>query len=171
LELRWIKALRDTGWHAAPCEPKEIDMSPIGWTDALHLAYEPIDSANREFMALLAAAERADDARFPSAWGAVVDHTAAHFADEDRWMRETGFAGAAAHQLQHRVVLNLLRDGLAMARKGELEAVREMALELNAWFAKHTQAMDAALALHMRRQPEPRRRTSAPGKTADGPTE
>jgi len=171
LHLRWIKALRDTSWHAAPCEPKEIDMSPIGWTDALHLACEPIDSANREFMALLAAAERADDARLPSAWGAVVDHTAAHFADEDRWMRETGFAGAAAHQLQHRVVLNLLREGLAMAHDGHFGAVREMALELDAWFAKHTQAMDAALALHMRRQPEPHQRTSAPGKTPGGPTE
>jgi len=171
LELRWIKAQRNAGWHAAPCEPKEIDMSPIGWTDALHLAFDPMDRVHREFIDLLAAAERADDAEFPSAWGAVVDHTAARFADEDRWMRETRFAGAAAHQLQHRVVLNLLRDGLAMARKGELEAMREMALELDAWFAKHAQAMDAALALHMRRQPEPRRSTCAPGKTAGGPTE
>ena len=67
-------------------------------------------------------------------------------------------------------ILNLLRDGLAMARNGELDAVREMALELAAWFAKHTQTMDAELALHMRRQPEPRRRTRAPGKTVGGPT-
>ena len=146
-------------------------MSPVGWTDALHLAYEPMDRVHREFIDLLGAAERAGDAGLARAWGAVVDHTAVQFADEDRWMRETHFAGAADHQLQHRVVLNLLRDGLAMARKGELEAVREMVLELDAWFAKHTQAMDAALALHMRRQPEPRQRTSAPGKTADGPTE
>ena len=146
-------------------------MSPIEWTDALHLAHEPMDRVHREFIDLLAAAERADDTELASAWGAVVDHTAGHFADEDRWMRETHFASAANHQLQHRVVLNLLRDGLAMARKGELEAVREMALELDAWFAKHTQAMDAPLALHMRRQPEPYRGTRAPGKAAGGPTE
>ena len=145
-------------------------MSPIEWTDALHLACEPMDRAHREFMALLAMAECADNAELVGAWGAVVDHTAAHFADEDRWMRETRFAGAVDHQLQHRVVLNLLRDGLAMARNGQFAAVREMALELDAWFAKHTQAMDAALALHMRRQPEPRRRTSVAGKTASGPT-
>jgi hemerythrin-like metal-binding protein len=143
------------GWHAAPCEPKEIEMSPTGWTDALHLAHEPMDRVHREFINLLAAAEGADDTDLVSAWGAVVDHTAVHFANEDRWMRETHFADAADHQLQHRVVLNLLRNGLAMARDGQLDAVREMALELDAWFAKHTQAMDAALALHMRRQPEP----------------
>jgi hemerythrin-like metal-binding protein len=171
LELRWIKALRDTGWHAAPCEPKEIEMSPIGWTDALHLAFDPMDRVHREFIDLLAAAERADDAELVSAWGAVVDHTAVHFADEDRWMRETGFAGAADHQLQHRVVLNLLRYGLALARDGNFEAVREMALELDAWFAKHTHAMDAALALHMRSQPKPQRRARAPNKTVGGPTE
>ncbi len=144
-------------------------MPPVEWTDALHLNYEPMDSVHREFIDLLAAAERASDAELVGAWGAVVDHTAAHFAAEDSWMRETRFAGAADHQLQHRVVLNLLRDGLAMARNGQLEAVREMALELAAWFAKHTQAMDAALALHMRRQPEPRRRTGARRHVVHGP--
>lgn len=146
-------------------------MSPIGWTGALHLAFGPMDRVNREFIDLLAAAERAGDAELVGAWGAVVDHTQVHFADEDRWMRETRFAGAADHQLQHRVVLNLLRDGLAMARNGQLEAVREMALELDAWFAKHSQAMDAALALHMRRQPEQYRGTHAPGKAVFGPSE
>jgi hemerythrin len=49
------------------------------------------------------------------------------------------------------VVLNVLREGLALARTGQYAAVREMAGELAAWFAKHTQSLDAALALHMRR--------------------
>lgn len=145
-------------------------MSPVEWTEALQLDHEPMDCVHREFIVLLAAAERASDAELVNAWGAVVDHTAVHFAMEDRWMRETGFAGAADHQLQHRVVLNLLRDGLAMARHGQYPAVREMTLELAAWFAKHTQAMDAALALHMRRQPEPRLHTSARCKTLRDPS-
>jgi hemerythrin-like metal-binding protein len=134
-------------------------MSPVvEWTDALHLAFEPMDRVHREFIVLLAAVERAHDDELATAWSTVVDHTAAHFAMEDGWMRKTRFAGAPDHQLQHRVVLNLMRGGLAMARDGQFEAVREMALELAAWFAKHTQAMDAALALHMRRQPEPDQR-------------
>lgn len=145
-------------------------MSPVEWTEALQLDHEPMDRVNREFIDLLAAAERASNAELASAWGAVIDHTAAHFEMEDRWMQETRFAGAADHQLQHRVVLNLMRDGLAMARAGQCPAVREMVLELAAWFAKHTQAMDAALALHMRRQPEPRRHTDARLKTLRGPT-
>jgi hemerythrin-like metal-binding protein len=127
-----------------------------------------MDRVHREFIDLLAAAERANNAELASAWGALVDHTAVHFADEDRWMRETHCADAANHQLQHRLVLNLLRDGLAMARDGQSAAVREMALELAGWFAKHTQTMDAALALHLRSQRRPRRSTSAPGKPKGG---
>ena len=57
--------------------------------------------------------------------------------------------------MQHRVVLNLLREGEVMARSGQLAPVREMANELAGWFIKHTQSMDAALALHMRRQTPP----------------
>jgi hemerythrin len=41
-------------------------------------------------------------------------------------------------------------DLLALARAGNMAAVREMAGELAVWFAKHTQTLDAALALHMR---------------------
>lgn len=66
-------------------------------------------------------------------------------------MRSTAFAAAANHLLQHRVVLNLLMEGAAMARTGRLAPVREMAQELASWLVKHTQSMDAALALHLRR--------------------
>ncbi len=145
-------------------------MSPVEWTEMLQLDHEPMDRASREFMALLGAAERASDAELASAWGAVIDHTVAHFELEDRWMRETRFAGAADHQLQHRVVLNLMRDGLAMARAGQCPAVRELVLEVAAWFSKHAQAMDAALALHMRHQPGPRPHTTARRKALRDPT-
>jgi hemerythrin len=40
-----------------------------------------------------------------------------------------------------------------MAQAGDNEALRAMTLELASWFLKHTQSLDAALALHMRRFP------------------
>ena len=80
-------------------------MPPVEWTEALQLDHEPMDRVHREFIALLATAERASDAELASAWAALIDHTATHFAMEDGWMRETRFAAAADHQLQHRVVL------------------------------------------------------------------
>ena len=55
----------------------------------------------------------------------------------------------------------LLTVPTAAIRAGNMAAVREMAGELAVWFAKHTQTLDAALALHMRsvRSEAPARRT------------
>lgn len=142
-------------------------MNTLQWTDALRLDYEPMDRVHRDFVQLLAQAQTASDDALPQAWTALVEHTAEHFGREDQWMRSTRFATAEQHMLQHRVVLNLLREGIAMARAGEMAPVREMASELGAWFAKHAQSQDAALALHLRREIRPATaRRAAGGKRA-----
>lgn len=125
-------------------------MHTVEWSDALLLEYAPMDDVHHAFVDLLALAQGAPDAALPQAWSAVIDHTVMHFGREDEWMKRTRFAAADNHIMQHKVVLNVLREGLALARSGELAAVREMAGELAVWFAKHTQTLDAALALHMR---------------------
>lgn len=131
-------------------------METVEWSEALLLDFAPMDTAHRTLVDLLAQAQSATDEALPTAWAALLAHMEEEFAEEDRWMRATRFASASNHLLQHHVVLNLLREGAAMARDGQLAPVREMASELAAWFFKHTQSMDAALALHMRRQDGPR---------------
>jgi len=69
-------------------------------------------------------------------------------------MKSTHFSSEPNHTLQHRVVLNVMREGLGLARNGDNTEVRGMAAELARWFAKHIQSLDAALALHMRRHLE-----------------
>jgi hemerythrin-like metal-binding protein len=140
---------------------EESEMNTLEWSDALVLGFEPMDRMHREFVALLGQAQNATDAQLPSAWSAIVDHTARLFERENQWMRKTRFAGATDHMLQHRVVLNLLRDGLAMTRRGDLPPVREMAQELATWFVKHTQSLDAALALHLQGQADTSLRRSS----------
>ena len=125
-------------------------MNTVEWSEALVLDYPPMDDVHHAFVDLLALAQAAPDEALPSAWAAVIVHTALHFGREDEWMRRTKFAAADNHIMQHRVVLNVLREGLALARNGDFAAVRNMAGELAVWFAKHTQSLDAALALHMR---------------------
>ena len=135
-------------------------MNTVEWTDALRLDYPPMDDVHHAFVDLLALAQTAPDEALPQAWSAVLDHTVLHFGSEDEWMRHTRFAAADNHIMQHKVVLNVMREGLALARAGDLKAVRDMAGELAVWFAKHTQSLDAALALHMRgagAEPPPRR--------------
>ena len=124
-------------------------MATLEWSDALALDMVAMDATHQEFVDLLAQVNAADDAALPTAWQALVAHTDAHFAQEDRWMVSTGFAADNCHSLQHRVVLQIMRDGAERGAKGELHVIRGMASELVTWFTHHAQTMDAALAQHM----------------------
>jgi hemerythrin-like metal-binding protein len=126
-------------------------MPLLEWSDALALDLPTMDDTHREFVELLGAVEAADDVALVPAWQALVAHTDAHFAQEDRWMRETRFATGNCHSVQHAVVLRVMREGLERAGAGDLAMLRMMAAELAQWFPQHAQGMDAALALHLRR--------------------
>jgi len=125
-------------------------MPDLTWSEALALDLPLMDETHREFVGLLGAVADAADADLMPAWEALVDHTDAHFSQEDRWMRQAGFASGNCHATQHAVVLATLREGLALGRAGQLDVVRRLALELALWFPRHAQSMDAALALHLR---------------------
>lgn len=119
----------------------------LAWSDGLALGLDAMDRTHREFVDLLAQVALAGDESVPSAWAALIGHTQAHFDQEDRWMRDTGFASGNCHATQHRVVLSVMREGAA---SGQVAMIRQMADELAAWFPAHAQTMDAALALHLR---------------------
>jgi hemerythrin-like metal-binding protein len=125
-------------------------MTRLPWSDALSLNLPEMDETHREFVALLAVVSDATDEHLLDAWAALVDHTDAHFTQEDVWMRQTRFASGNCHSTQHKVVLIVMREGLVQGTAGRLDAIRQMASELADWFPKHAQTMDAALALHMR---------------------
>jgi hemerythrin-like metal-binding protein len=127
-------------------------MSALEWSDALALDLPLMDDTHREFVDLLAAVDEADDAALVAAWQALVEHTEQHFGQEDAWMAATRFASGNCHAMQHKVVLQVMREGAERAGgRGELHVVRAMAAELALWFPQHAQSMDAALALHLRR--------------------
>lgn len=125
-------------------------MAALQWSGSLALDLPPMDETHQEFVALLAQVENADDARLVAAWRALIDHTVEHFGTEDAWMRSTGFSSTNCHTVQHRVVLEVMREGLVQGLKNQTDAIRRMARELAVWFVQHAQTMDAALALHLR---------------------
>jgi hemerythrin-like metal-binding protein len=125
-------------------------MPALPWSEGLELGVSVMDTTHKEFIDLLAEAEAADDDSLPGVWEELVAHTADHFAREDEWMLATGFALENCHSSHHKVVLQVLRDGLAKAASGDLAPARQMIRELAVWFPQHAQTMDAALALHLR---------------------
>jgi hemerythrin-like metal-binding protein len=122
-------------------------MPTLQWSDTLALDLPMMDDTHKEFVALLAqVTDAADDALLPL-WHELLAHTDAHFAREDQWMKDTGFSSSNCHSTHHQVVLQVMREG---EKRADLAIVRQMADELGIWFPQHAQAMDAALALHLR---------------------
>lgn len=125
-------------------------MPGLAWSEALSVSMPAMDATHQEFVDLLAAVQQADDASLMRHWQALIAHTQDHFAREDKWMRDTGFAPDNCHGTQHAVVLQVLREGTERGKQGELAAIRQMADELAMWFPQHAQTMDFGLALHLK---------------------
>ena len=119
------------------------------WSDDYQLNNPAMDTTHREFVDLLNDVLQADDSHLLPQWEALVDHTQDHFDREDRWMLATGFTADNCHASQHKIILQIMREGTQRGRAGELHVPRQMARELTVWFPQHAQAMDAALALHL----------------------
>lgn len=126
-------------------------MATIEWSGAFCLDLPLMDDTHRQFVDLLALAQDAADDALPAAWQSLIEHTDGHFAQENRWMLATGFSSSGCHTIQHKVVLQVMREGAVQAAAGDMASLRNMASELALWFAQHAQTADAALALHLRR--------------------
>ena len=126
-------------------------MTRLQWSDALSLDMPAIDDGHRRFVELLDLAHEARDTSLVDRWRDLCTHPARIFEREDRWMHATLFSSDAIHSTQHKVVLQVMREGLAAGESGDLATIRKMAGELGQWFANHSQSMDAALALHLRK--------------------
>jgi hemerythrin-like metal-binding protein len=125
-------------------------MSTLQWSDSLALGLPFMDDTHHEFVDLLAAVVNASDTDLLTTWRSLIEHTDDHFGREDQWMQDTRFSSGNCHSMQHKVILQVMREGDTRGQAGELDVVRQMAHELGIWFPQHAQSMDAALALHLR---------------------
>jgi len=125
-------------------------MTALAWSEALALKQPRMDQTHREFVELLqqldeAAADPARD--LLPLLAALQRHTEDHFAQEERWMADIGFAAQNCHSTQHAQVLKVLAEvPRVLAEKGDRELARVLSDELGKWFVVHAQTMDAALA-------------------------
>jgi len=126
-------------------------VTPLQWKETLFLDLPAMDQPSQQLAALLEQACAASDADLVDRWQQLVAHTEAQFEREDHWMRQTGYPSTRVHSVQHKVVLQAMREGLQNAGAGQLPLIRTMARELGTWFAQHNQSLDAALALHLRK--------------------
>ena len=122
---------------------------PLVWSESMSLAMPAMDRPHEDIVDQLALVEAASDEQLLDAWNALIDHTAEHFGDEDRWMQATGVAPDNCHSSQHAIVLKIMREGAEKCAKGDLAIVRQMAYELTVWLPHHVAAMDSEQTIRL----------------------
>jgi hemerythrin-like metal-binding protein len=111
-----------------------------------------MDDTHGEFMALMHTLRQTPPAERMPAYDALVRHTEAHFAQEERWMAQLGLPPQNCHAGQHANVLETLHEVGKRARQGDPGLIERMLDALDEWFALHVVAMDSALADALRAQ-------------------
>lgn len=126
-------------------------MTTLAWQPEFDLQQPRMDRTHHEFIELLAAAEHAaPGAPTDAALNALLEHTEAHFEQEERWMAQLGFAPEGCHSMQHDSVLQVLREVVRRhATAADPGLVGQLVAALGQWFPMHATMMDAALAMTM----------------------
>jgi hemerythrin len=141
-------------------------MALIQWQDSFSLGIAEVDHEHKALIGLindlhgsLTTTARADEiAEFLAELHASI---AAHFALEERLMRQAGYRDLAAHKAEHEQLLDEIRgimDDQRSARGADYE--RTLAERLREWFERHFR--DADRRLHNAMHPEKRRGSSGP---------
>ncbi len=125
-------------------------MALVEWSDKLVLGSERMDATHRELVEQLNALHAASEAHDLPLLDAFIEHTVAHFEQEERWMQEIAFPPIHCHTREHAGVLGVMRDVRRMVAEGKPELARVLTRELAPWFENHAASMDAILAFFLR---------------------
>lgn len=120
-----------------------------GWSDRLSLPYPAMDETHQEFVELCAALSEDNPATFLQRLDALIEHSVAHFEQENTWMAETDFPPKGCHEQEHNAVLEIMREVRQRFEAGDSELGTRLAEELPHWFEHHVDTMDNMLARHM----------------------
>ncbi|MBM3556429.1 MAG: bacteriohemerythrin [Alphaproteobacteria bacterium] len=126
-------------------------MAIIEWRDAFNTGVPAIDHEHRELVRLINRLyadliEKRDSPQASFFFGELYGAISAHFALEERFMREGRYAGFAAHKDDHERLLDEIRDLMDEYETGGGDDFkRHLAKRLSDWFTVHFQAQDAKL--------------------------
>ena len=96
-------------------------MNLIDWSPELELGEETMDATHREFVERIIAVGAAPDEQLLPALDAFLEHTEAHFGDENRRMAEVNFPPSHCHTNEHENVLLIIRDVRGRVEGGDYE--------------------------------------------------
>jgi len=118
------------------------------WGSRYALGIALMDDTHREFVDLCNELRTVAPERLLERLDAFIEHTAAHFAQENRWMDAVNFP--ACHREEHERVLKVMRDVRIRVEKGDAFLGKRLLEELPPWFDNHIDTMDSALAHYLK---------------------
>ena len=122
----------------------------LEWTAVLSVGDARMDDTHEEFVSMLKQLLATPPNEQLPLYRSFIEHTVAHFAQEERWMLATGFAADNCHAGHHATILETMNAVLEHSEKGDAGIIKRMALALVEWFPQHTASMDAGLAQHLK---------------------
>lgn len=122
----------------------------IEWKDEFKLGIVEVDHEHRELVELINAAyvhmqSDESDGTVDDFLGEIYARISAHFALEEKMMRERGYDQFAQHKSEHEELLDEIRDLMDAYEDGDLTDEGELAAKLQAWFTEHFRTQDARL--------------------------
>ena len=125
-------------------------MSLIAWRDEFSLGIEAVDHEHREMIELINELDESmqSDASQDSvveALGEIYAQIAAHFALEEKMMRNWHYAEYPSHKQDHETLLDVLLEIIdSVDEDGEYDRA-SLSSDLDRWFSDHFRTHDAKL--------------------------
>lgn len=125
-------------------------MALLQWKDHYSVGIDAIDHEHKELVDLINRLhdEVSVEATAPSVgafFGDLFKSISAHFALEERFMREHGYDQLPQHKNDHERLLDEIRDIMDDFEGGVEAGSAKLAARLDAWFSRHFETHDARL--------------------------
>ena len=118
------------------------DNFSVGVADIDHEHKSLIDLINQLYANLRQGASADDIADF---FGEIYANISAHFALEEKLMRESRYEEYAAHKSEHEQLLDEIRDLMDEYEQQSAIDENQLSTRLQGWFGEHFRTMDSRL--------------------------
>jgi hemerythrin len=125
-------------------------MSLVTWREAFSVGVAEVDYEHQELIELInelhrSVLEGVTRAQVVAGLGEIYAQIAAHFALEEKVMRESHYRALPEHKMDHEALLDDLRDIMdEVEDDGEFDDA-QLATDLDRWFSDHFRTHDAKL--------------------------
>lgn len=125
-------------------------MSLLQWRDSFSVGVPAVDHEHQELIETInrlndIAVAGGDAEQVIAVLGDIYAQISAHFALEERIMREAKYDGLAEHKAEHEALLDALLDIMDDIENDDSYDEQILGRELDEWFSVHFRTQDARL--------------------------